>query len=217
MKARVPRYVDARQFPAVRRATKKFERMCSESTALKRGNARLRAFWGEPAAGRSAALRVVGISSCVRFIRPKIAADCSRLQLLGWPRELPPASAGRDAGCRGRFVRAIHAVEHWRLRADHDRMRRGFGAPGAGREQIAWGANQRSAGHRQIAVDVARTRYIYSMRRFAFFAKAIEPKIAQSHAGSDWPLSGYFSFNKNSVEPFPARWLAAQFLQVSNE
>jgi hypothetical protein len=43
---RVPREVDLRRFPALPRATKKFERMYKGRTAVERINARLKLFWG---------------------------------------------------------------------------------------------------------------------------------------------------------------------------
>jgi hypothetical protein len=43
---RVPRAVDLRRFPALPRATKKFERMYKGRTAVERVNARLKIFWG---------------------------------------------------------------------------------------------------------------------------------------------------------------------------
>jgi hypothetical protein len=43
---RVPRAVDLRRFPALPRATKKFERMYKGRTAVERVNARLKLFWG---------------------------------------------------------------------------------------------------------------------------------------------------------------------------
>jgi hypothetical protein len=43
---RVPRAVDLRRFPALPRATKKFERMYKGRTAVERVNARLTLFWG---------------------------------------------------------------------------------------------------------------------------------------------------------------------------
>jgi Transposase DDE domain/Transposase domain (DUF772) len=43
---RVPRDVDLRRFPALPRATKKFERMYKGRTAVERVNARLKIFWG---------------------------------------------------------------------------------------------------------------------------------------------------------------------------
>lgn len=43
---RVPREVDHRRFPALPRATKKFERMYKGRTAVERVNARLKIFWG---------------------------------------------------------------------------------------------------------------------------------------------------------------------------
>jgi Transposase DDE domain/Transposase domain (DUF772) len=43
---RVPREVDLRRFPALPRATKKFERMYKGRTAVERVNARLKVFWG---------------------------------------------------------------------------------------------------------------------------------------------------------------------------
>src|SRR5438270_13059175 len=43
---RVPRGVDPRRFPALPRATKKFERMYKGRTAVERVNARLKLFWG---------------------------------------------------------------------------------------------------------------------------------------------------------------------------
>lgn len=43
---RVPREIDLRRFPAVPRATKKFERLYKGRTAVERVNARLKIFWG---------------------------------------------------------------------------------------------------------------------------------------------------------------------------
>jgi hypothetical protein len=43
---RVPREVDLRRFPALPRATKKFERMYKGRTSVERVNARLKLFWG---------------------------------------------------------------------------------------------------------------------------------------------------------------------------
>jgi hypothetical protein len=43
---RVPREIDMRRFPAVPRATKKFERLYKGRTAVERVNARLKIFWG---------------------------------------------------------------------------------------------------------------------------------------------------------------------------
>jgi hypothetical protein len=43
---RVPRAVDLRRFPALPRATKKFERLDKGRTAVERVNARLKVFWG---------------------------------------------------------------------------------------------------------------------------------------------------------------------------
>ena len=43
---RVPRVVDLRRFPALPRATKKFERMYKGRTSVERVNARLKIFWG---------------------------------------------------------------------------------------------------------------------------------------------------------------------------
>jgi hypothetical protein len=43
---RVPREIDLRRFPALPRATKKFERLDKGRTAVERVNARLKIFWG---------------------------------------------------------------------------------------------------------------------------------------------------------------------------
>ncbi len=43
---RVPRDIDLRRFPALPRATKKFERLYKGRTAVERVNARLKIFWG---------------------------------------------------------------------------------------------------------------------------------------------------------------------------
>jgi hypothetical protein len=43
---RVPRAIDLRRFPALPRATKKFERLYKGRTAVERANARLKVFWG---------------------------------------------------------------------------------------------------------------------------------------------------------------------------
>ena len=46
MTVRVPREIDLRRFPALPRATKKFERLYKGRTAVERVNARLKIFWG---------------------------------------------------------------------------------------------------------------------------------------------------------------------------
>ena len=46
MTVRVPRQIDLRRFPALPRATKKFERMYKGRTAVERVNGRLKVFWG---------------------------------------------------------------------------------------------------------------------------------------------------------------------------
>jgi hypothetical protein len=46
MMVRVPRVIDPRRFPALPRATKKFERMYKGRTSVERVNARLKVFWG---------------------------------------------------------------------------------------------------------------------------------------------------------------------------
>lgn len=46
MTVRVPREIDLRRFPAVPRATKKFERLYKGRTSVERVNARLKVFWG---------------------------------------------------------------------------------------------------------------------------------------------------------------------------
>ena len=46
MTVRVPRDIDQRRFPALPRATKKFERLYKGRTAVERVNARLKIFWG---------------------------------------------------------------------------------------------------------------------------------------------------------------------------
>lgn len=43
---RVPREVDLRRFPALPRATKKFEQLYKSCTSVERVNARLKIFWG---------------------------------------------------------------------------------------------------------------------------------------------------------------------------
>ena len=42
----MPREIDLRRFPPIRRATKKFERLYKGRTAVERVNARLKIFWG---------------------------------------------------------------------------------------------------------------------------------------------------------------------------
>ncbi len=238
---------------------------------------------------------VVGIRWCVRFIRAKMPAGGSRCQLLRRAGELPAAFAGQHAACNGYSVRALYAVEHWRLRADHHRRGGGshtspkrqrgirFGRnrqqPRHGRDEqdfrrlnrvlcggpsrallvrvprwrfglvwlprtsaaplaaflsprkspLTWpsailspgergatarcpGANPRSAGRRQIAAGVARrssTYTSYNMRPFSIFSNASQPKTVQSDPGSDWPVSGYFFFNKNNGRPFCALHVAS--------
>jgi Transposase DDE domain/Transposase domain (DUF772) len=57
---RVPREVDLRRFPALPRATKKFERMYKGRTAVERVNARLKLFWGVDDGNLTGSRRFVG-------------------------------------------------------------------------------------------------------------------------------------------------------------
>ena len=51
---RVKQEIDLRRFPAILRATKKFERLYKGRTAVERVNARVKVFWA-PTTGTSAA------------------------------------------------------------------------------------------------------------------------------------------------------------------
>jgi Transposase DDE domain/Transposase domain (DUF772) len=78
MTVRVPREVDVRRFPALPRATKKFERMYKGRTAVERVNARLKVFWGVDDGNLSGSRRFVAQVGVVLAVHAAFAT------LLAW-------------------------------------------------------------------------------------------------------------------------------------
>jgi hypothetical protein len=78
MTVRVPREVDVRRFPALPRATKKFERMYKGRTAVERVNARLKVFWGVDDGNVSGSQRFVAQVGVVLAVHAAFAT------LLAW-------------------------------------------------------------------------------------------------------------------------------------
>ena len=70
---RVPRGIDLRRFPAVPRATKKFERLYKGRTAVERVNARLKLFWGVDDGNITGARRFVAQVGAVMVVHAGLA------------------------------------------------------------------------------------------------------------------------------------------------
>jgi Transposase DDE domain/Transposase domain (DUF772) len=78
MTVRVPREVDLRRFPALPRATKKFERMYKGRTSVERVNARFKVFWGVDDGNVSGSRRFVAQVGVVLAVHAAFAT------LLAW-------------------------------------------------------------------------------------------------------------------------------------
>jgi hypothetical protein len=70
---RVPREIDLRRFPAVPRATKKFERLYKGRTAVERVNARLKIFWGADDGNVSGSRRFFALLGVVLVVHAAFA------------------------------------------------------------------------------------------------------------------------------------------------
>ena len=113
---RVPREVDLRRFPAMPRATKKFERMYKGRTAVERVNARLKVFWGVDDGNVTGSRRFVaqvGVVMAVHAAFATLLASAPRREgTLGKMRLGPIAEALRakaaGAGRRGLSGRIRH-------------------------------------------------------------------------------------------------------------
>jgi hypothetical protein len=101
MTVRVPREVDVRRFPALPRATKKFERMYKGRTSVERVNARLKVFWGVDDGNVSGSRRFVaqvGVVLAVHAAFATLLASAPRREgTLGKIRLHPIAEALRAA------------------------------------------------------------------------------------------------------------------------
>ena len=131
---RVPREVDPRRFPALPRATKKFERMYKGRTAVERVNARLKVFWGVDDGNLTGSRRFfaqVGVVLAVHAVFATLLAAAPRREgTLGKIGLSPIAAAlraaGRGGGRRslkggetnlaGRLTIAVRAGRPWRPR-----------------------------------------------------------------------------------------------------
>lgn len=98
---RVDREIDPRRFPALPRATKKFERMYKGRTAVERGNARLKVFWGVDDGNLRGSRRFVAQVGVVLIVHAAFAtllASAPRREgTLGQQRLSPIAEALRSA------------------------------------------------------------------------------------------------------------------------
>jgi hypothetical protein len=96
---RVDRELDPRRFPALPRATKKFERMSKGRTAVERVNARLKVFWGVDDGNLTGARRFVaqvGVVLAVHAAFATLLASAPRREgTLGKLRLSPIAKALR--------------------------------------------------------------------------------------------------------------------------
>ena len=99
MTVRVKQELDLRRFPALPRATKKFERLYKGRTAVERVNARLKVFWGVDdgnVAGGASFLANVGVVMLVHITLATLLAKAPRRepgQRLGQTRLSPVAKA----------------------------------------------------------------------------------------------------------------------------
>jgi hypothetical protein len=100
MTVRVPRGTDPRRFPALPRATKKFERMYKGRTSVERVNARLKVFWGVDDGNLRGSRRFfaqVGVVLAVHAVFATLLAMAPRREgTLGKIRLSPIAEALRD-------------------------------------------------------------------------------------------------------------------------
>ena len=107
---RVPREVDPRRFPALPRATKKFERMYKGRTAVERVNARLKVFWGVDDGNLTGSRRFVaqvGVVLAVHAVFATLLASAPRREgTLGKIGLSPIAEALRAEG-EGRGSRGL--------------------------------------------------------------------------------------------------------------
>src|SRR5581483_11753159 len=78
---RVPHEVDPRRFPALPRATKKFERMYKGRTAVERVNARLKIFWGVDDGNLVGSRRFVAQVGVVLAVAPRREGTLGKLHL----------------------------------------------------------------------------------------------------------------------------------------
>lgn len=70
---RVPREIDLRRFPALPRATKKFERTYKGRTSVERVNARLKIFWGADDGNLSGSRRFFGLLGAILVVHAAFA------------------------------------------------------------------------------------------------------------------------------------------------
>jgi hypothetical protein len=98
---RVPREIDLRRFPALPRATKKFERLYKGRTAVERVNARFKVFWGADDGNIRGATRFFAQISVVMLVHAAFATMLASLPrregTLGKMRLSPIAQALRAA------------------------------------------------------------------------------------------------------------------------
>ena len=78
MTVRVPREIDLRRFPALPRATKKFERLYKGRTAVERVNARLKIFWGADDGNVVGARRFFALLGTVMVVHAALATLLAR-------------------------------------------------------------------------------------------------------------------------------------------
>ncbi len=112
---RVPRQIDLRRFPAVPRATKKFERLYKGRTAVERVNGRLKIFWGADDGNLTGSRRFFALLGVILVVHAAFATllamaprwegtlGQTRLSpiakaLYGKVKEKAPAPAGRRQG-----------------------------------------------------------------------------------------------------------------------
>lgn len=69
----LPREIDLRRFPALPRATKKFERLYKGRTAVERVNARLKVFWGADDGNVSGSRRFFALLGVVLMVHAAFA------------------------------------------------------------------------------------------------------------------------------------------------
>jgi hypothetical protein len=93
---RVPRAVDLRRFPALPRATRKFERLYKGRTAVERVNARLKIFWGVDDGNVTGSRRFVagvGVVLAVHAVFATLLAAAPRREGTLGPTRLSPIAA----------------------------------------------------------------------------------------------------------------------------
>ena len=200
---RVPREMDPRRFPALPRATKKFERMYKGRTAVERVNARLKVFWGVDDGNVTGSRRFVaqvGVVLAVHAAFATLLASAPRREgTLGKTRLSPIAEALRAAAAAEAAQEAPGGVASGGARVRRVRESRGQSesSPRSGvRGCASRGLSPREAENRATEPPSGRDRASRASARmdapgrFQSTTQAPPPTVAPRHRKSSARSSG---------------------------